>query len=254
MLTLTAIPAMAMESVDGADPGNFGKSTSVEEVTVIGGGATENDNINRSKDSAFAPPPFGSPSSDTPGTGELLTPNISGVAPNTGGYIISSDGTYVPADSSGAYPAPVDPGTSSVSYNKFTLPDGMYYADGSIGTLKILSLGVSVKVYEEESLENLKKGAGHFKSTSCWDGNVGFASHNRGVADFFGEIHTLKTGAKITYTTVYGTRTYEVFYVGKISETDFSRLGRTDENLVTLVTCVRDVPSQRWCVQAREVV
>lgn len=67
----------------------------------------------------------------------------------------------------------------------------------------------------------LAKGAGHFKSTSCWDGNVGLAGHNRGVANHFGQIHTLEDGDKITYTTKLGTRTYEVFYVGQIEETGF---------------------------------
>ena len=50
-----------------------------------------------------------------------------------------------------------------------------------------------------------------------------------------------------------GTRTYEVFYVGQIEETDFSRLGRSSENMITLITCVRNVPEMRWCVQAREI-
>lgn len=58
---------------------------------------------------------------------------------------------------------------------------------------------------------------------------------------------------KITYTTKLGMRTYEVFYVGQIEETDFSRLGRSSENMITLITCVRNVPEMRWCVQAREV-
>ena len=142
---------------------------------------------------------------------------------------------------------------TSLSSNKFTLPDGLFYEDGSLGRLKIPSLGLSVKVYEDESLESLAKGAGHFKSTSCWDGNVGLAGHNRGVANHFGQIHTLEDGDKITYTTKLGTRTYEVFYVGQIEETDFSRLGRSSENMITLITCVRNVPEMRWCVQAREI-
>lgn len=253
--TLMTMPALATDyNVDGADPGLFGKETSVDEVQMIGGGATESDNINRSKDSAIIPPSFGSPASNTPSTGESLTPNISEMTPNYGGYTISSGSTYVPSDSGGiAYPDAVDSGSTPSYSSKFTLPDGMYRSDGSIGTLKIPSLSLTVKVYEEESLENLSKGAGHFKSTSCWDGNVAVAGHNRGVTNHFGQIHTLSTGAKITYTTVYGTRTYEVFYVGTISETDFTRLQRTDDNIITLITCVRDVPDLRWCVQARKV-
>lgn len=256
-MTLAAIPALAMETFDGPDAGSFGKPTSVDEVTTVGGYPTEADNINRSKDSAFIPPPFGSPSSNTLGSGELLTPGISGVTPNPGGYTVSGGSVYVPADSGVPLlpPSSVEStNTPGGSYsNKFTLPDGLYYSDGSIGTLSIPKLGVSAKVYEEESLENLAKGIGHFKSTSCWDGNVGFAAHNRGLADYFGQIHTLKNGDRINYTTKLGTRTYEVYFVGQISETDYSRLGRTDDNIVTLVTCVRDVPTLRWCVQAREI-
>jgi len=266
MMTATAIPTMAADySFGGADAGNFGKPTSVEPAIVIGGPADESSNINRSKDSAFAPPSFGSPDSNTPGTGEALTPNISEVTISFTGYgtptvANNGDGSgtpYYPEESADVgIPNPLDISYSSYdsnSSNKFTLPDGLLYADGSIGTLSIPKLNVSGKVYEDESLESMKKGIGHFKFTSCWDGNVGFAAHNRGIAVTFGQIHTLKNGDKIVYTTKLGTRTYEVFFVGKISETDLSRLNRTEENIVTLTTCVNDVPELRWCVQAREV-
>jgi len=252
-LTMPATIALATERFEGPDAGLFGKPTSVDEIASVGGYPTESDNINRSKDSAIVPPPFGSPSSDTLGAGELLTPGISGIAPNPGGYTVSGGSTYATADTGGPLlPPPSAESTAGIGYsNKFTLPDGLYYQDGSIGTLSIPKLGVSAKVYENESLENLAKGIGHFKSTSCWEGNVGFAAHNRN--GYFGQIHTLKNGDRITYTTKLGTRTYEVFYVGQIHETDFSRLGRSDEDIVTLVTCVNDVRDQRVCVQARMI-
>jgi sortase A len=255
MLTATAAtPILAAENFDGPSAGTLGRPTSVEPDTIFGGPATEADNMNRSKDSAIAPPSFGSPGSYMTGAGNPLTPGLSG---GTSAIDVNSGNgaVYVPADSGGAIPSLLSaesPAQSTYS-NKFTLPDGLYYSDGSIGVLSIPKLGVTAKVYEEESLENLKKGVGHFKSTSCWDGNVGFAAHNRGLADYFGQIHTLKNGDKIVYTTKLGTRTYEVCFVGQIQETDFSRLGRADENLVTLTTCVRDVPELRWCVQARQI-
>ncbi len=183
------------------------------------------------------------------GTGTVLIPQASSTSTGTAAAGNSGSVYYPPAEAD-------SPGSSDVtvsSSNKFTLPDGLYYSDGSLGRLKIPALDLSVKVYEDESLESLSKGAGHFKFTSCWDGNVGLAGHNRGVANHFGKIHTLRIGNKITYTTKLGTRTYEVFFVGKIKETDFSRLERSNENLITLITCVRDVPNMRWCVQAREV-
>jgi sortase A len=267
MIPATAIPVMAASyNFGGTDPGTFGKSTSVEPATVIGGPEDESSNINRSKDSTIIPPAFGSPESDTPGTGELLTPNISGV---TIIYDINNSNPVVVNYGNGGstpyYPEstvePNIPPPTNVTYyandsqysSKFTLPDGLYYADGSIGTLNIPKLNVTGKVYEDESLENLKKGIGHFKFTSCWDGNVGFAAHNRGLSVAFGKIHTLTTGDHIIYTTKLGTRTYEVFSVSKINETDMSKLQRTTENIVTLITCVNDTPALRWCVQAREV-
>jgi len=150
------------------------------------------------------------------------------------------------------FPPPADISSDS-NLNRFTLPDGLFCEDGSIGTLSIPKLNVTVIVYEEENLDNLAKGAGHFKSTSCWEGNVGFAAHNRGQVGYFGQIHTLLNGDKIVYTTKLGTRTYEVYFVGQINETDYSKLGRTDENIVTLITCVNDRPELRWCVQAKEI-
>ena len=269
MTAMTATPAMAMTTTydfGGADPGTFTNPTSVEPETVIGGPADESSNINRSKDSAIIPPSFGSPESNTTNTGELLTPNISdvtiiygnnygdSVTSNTGGgngteyYPVSSVDPDIPPAVNVSYSS-----YSSNPSNLFTLPDGLYYADGSIGSLSIPKINVSGKVYEDESLENLSKGVGHFKSTSCWDGNVGFAGHNRGIAVTFGKIHTLTAGDKIIYTTKLGTRTYEVFSVSQIKETDMSKLQRTNENIVTLITCVNDIPDLRWCVQAREV-
>ncbi|MDE6589709.1 MAG: hypothetical protein K2K53_05060, partial [Oscillospiraceae bacterium] len=42
----------------------------------------------------------------------------------------------------------------------------MYYSDGSLGTLKIPSIGLTVGVYEGTDSAALLKGAGHFKDTS----------------------------------------------------------------------------------------
>ena len=268
MMTMVTTPTFALEyTVDGPEQALFGKSTSVD--VVESNVSVQPENINRSKDSSFIPPAFGSPTSNTPGTGELLTPNISGVGEmqigaaqsytptlsNASESYTSSSQTITMNNGSGSViiPPAAEPNIPYTPSTLFTLPDDMYYSDGSIGVLKIPEINLSVRVYEEESLENLKKGAGHFKSTSCWDGNVGIAGHNRGVTNHFGKIHTLSKGDKIKYTTVYGTRTYEVFYVGKIDYTDFSRLERSDENMITLITCVMNTPTKRWCVQAREV-
>lgn len=267
---MTATPVYALEfnlNYEYSNPpsGNWGKPTSIEAVEVVE--TTETDNINRSKDSSFTPPVFGSYSADTKGTGELLTPNISEIAPMTigvGGYstgglaIPNTNVNYVSSSPSTQGIVNLPDASISINYsntteNRFTLPDDLYYSDDSIAKLKIPTLDLSVKVYETESLENLARGAGHFKSTSAWDGNVGICGHNRGVTNHFGKIHTLDVGDKIEYTTKLGTRIYKVVTVTKIDETDFTYLQRTSDNRITLITCVNNQSNKRWCVQAVEI-
>lgn len=134
----------------------------------------------------------------------------------------------------------------------YTSTAEMVLEDGSIGTLKIPSLGIDMKVWEGETNESMKKGVAHYSSTTGWDGNVGLCGHNRGAKYVIGSIKDLKAGDTITYTTVYGTRTYEVSYVGTISNTDWSRLQATPDNRITITTCLADQPSKRVVVQGIE--
>ena len=134
----------------------------------------------------------------------------------------------------------------------YTSVEGMAYQDGSIGTVSIPRLGISVKVWEGETDTSMAKGLGHYSSTSGWAGNVGVCGHNRGAKYNIGTIKNLKQGDIITYTTIYGTRTYEVTMVKTISNTDWSYLQGTADNRITLTTCVDNQPSQRICVQAVE--
>lgn len=241
MLAL-AVPVLAVDnySFAGAEQANFARPTPADSYTPEWADPSQN----VSKDAAFIPPTFGSPTADLPGSGVRLTPNlINGGEGQDMGSTIYTDITVPPA-------ASTTTGTTTTS-TSFTTP--WYYDDGSIGTLKISKLGLSVKVHEGESLETLKKGAGHFSFTSSWDGNIGLLAHNRGVNTYFGKIHTLDAGDRITYATRYGTRTYEVVTVATIHETDFSYLQRSADNLLTLITCAYDRPEYRTCVQAREL-
>lgn len=126
------------------------------------------------------------------------------------------------------------------------------YSDGSIGNLKISSVGISAKVYEGDSLKNLSNGLGHFSYTSAWDGNVGIAGHNGGSAGYFESLKDVEKGDKITYTTQYGTRTYKVSEIKRIADDDFSDLSDTTDNQITLITCVRNQSTKRLCVIGKE--
>jgi sortase A len=100
----------------------------------------------------------------------------------------------------------------------------------------------------------MMNGWGHFESSAVWEGNVCLAGHNRGANVNVLAIKNLAPGDAISYTTPYGTRHYNVFYVGQVDAADASRVGWSGENLITLITCVVNDPAHRWCVQAREIL
>lgn len=164
----------------------------------------------------------------------------------------STSGEY--SLSGGIYDFPSDSASSAKpSVSAYTSVDGMKRKDGSIGTLKISSLNINMKVWEGETNSSMAKGLGHYSSTSGWDGNVGVCGHNRGAKYTIGSIKTMKAGDTITYTTIYGTRTYEVVLVKTISSSDWSYLQATTDNRITITTCLANQPSKRVCVQAVEV-
>ncbi len=208
-------------------------------------------NVDRSKNAALIPPGFGTPTSYLPGSGELLTPNL---APGglSGGLVNTVGSTTSPLLME-EYPT-IDSGSTWMDTTAFTeVTSALYDSGGSLGTLRIPSIGLTVKVYEGTGSTPLAKGAGHFTGTSIWDGNVCIAGHNRGVNNHFGKIHTLAAGAAITLTTKLGTRTYAVTSVDKVLETNTSGTAATSDNRITLYTCVMDQRAYRWMVQAVEV-
>lgn len=136
----------------------------------------------------------------------------------------------------------------------YTLPEKAELPDGSIGILTIESIGVSAPVFEtDDEMEAMRKGIAHYKTTSAWNGNIGLCSHN-GTASYcwFRNLHEVKKGDVVTYQTALGTRTYEVTEIKEVDEMDWSMLGRTEDNRVTMTTCIDGKPSKRLVVQAVE--
>ena len=166
-----------------------------------------------------------------------------------GGYGVTTEGgVYVSAPE-------VQLPSSSIVYQQpaYTSAEGMERSDGSIGTVKIPSLGINLKVWEGETNSSMSKGLGHYSSTSAWDGNVGVCGHNRGSKYVIGAIKDMEEGDLITYTTVHGTRTYAVVSVEVISSNDWSSLQATSDNRITLTTCLANQPTKRVCVQAVQI-
>lgn len=137
--------------------------------------------------------------------------------------------------------------------NNENTDDLLLQIDGEsvVGVIKIEKIGFEGLIYEGTSLDTLAKGVGHFKNSSYYDGNVCLAAHN--TNNFWAKLYTLHTGDKISYTSFLGTREYYVNSVTQIDETDWSNLENTEENTLTLITCVKGKPWLRLCVQALEI-
>lgn len=126
--------------------------------------------------------------------------------------------------------------------------------DSVLGILTIESIDLKATVKEGSDSEILFKYIGHIEGTSTYDGNIGLAGHNRGAdCSFFARLNELKNGDIITYQTKFYTRKYKVDCKKVIYETDWSMLESTEENKLTLITCVKNKRNQRLCVQATEM-
>lgn len=256
-LMLTPAGAISYQ-VSGKDAGFFGPITSIDsELEPL------NSSADISKNAAYAPPGFGTPESYIPNRAEQLI-NLKGTDGNTDGVTVVGPGTIGGSSVNGSvtiengFPT-VDGGSSGGSTTNpstiaFTpVTSSSYYANGTLGTIKIPAIGVNFSVYEGTTSNDMLHGAGHFVGTSIWDGNVCLAAHNRGVVNNFGKIQTLKAGDTITLTTVYGSRTYAVSSVKKVHETDTSCIQDSASNMITLVTCVANERQYRYVVQGYQV-
>lgn len=125
--------------------------------------------------------------------------------------------------------------------------------DAVLGIITIDKIGLNATVKEGTSSEILLDYIGHIEETATYDGNVGLASHNRGFENsYFARLNELELGDTINYKTKFYDRTYVVDNIKVIYETDWSMLQSTEENKLTLITCISGKKQQRICVQAIE--
>ena len=117
----------------------------------------------------------------------------------------------------------------------------------------IPSINVQAPIGEGTSIEALNTKVGHFEDTAVENGNIGLAAHNRGYKyNFFENLKNLKPEDEITYVHDHFTKTYIVEKNEVILNSDWSKLNKTEENIITLITCVENEPNYRRCVQAIE--
>ena len=73
--------------------------------------------------------------------------------------------------------------TSTPAMPAFTeLTQDFLLSNGAVGKISIPAIGVkNYYLWEGETTASMKKGLGHFTSTSVWNGNVAVCGHNRGA-------------------------------------------------------------------------
>ncbi len=117
----------------------------------------------------------------------------------------------------------------------------------------IPKISLEAEICEGTSKKVMDEYIGHFEETSLKSGNVGLAAHNRGYeVNYFAEIKKLQIGDEIIYKYYDFEKTYKVSKNIIITDEDWSYLEETEENTITLITCIENQPEYRRCVQAIE--
>lgn len=125
--------------------------------------------------------------------------------------------------------------------------------DSVLGIITIEKIGLNATVKEGTTSDVLLEYVGHIENTATYDGNIGLAGHNRGCKNsYFARLNELKIGDEIRYKTKFYERTYVVDNIQVILETDWGLLQSTEENKLSLITCITNKRKQRLCVQATE--
>lgn len=123
----------------------------------------------------------------------------------------------------------------------------------NVWKIQIPSIGLIADISNGTDKETLNKYVGHFIETPIEDGNVALAGHNRGYdVNYFSRLKELREGDEIIYIHNEINRIYKVTKNKIIKDTDIDVLRNTEENILTLITCVENEPNYRRCVQAEE--
>ena len=137
--------------------------------------------------------------------------------------------------------------TTDSNYENITYEKEEKLENDLIGILKIEKIGLKATVKEGSNSKILKDYIGHIEGTSLYDGNICLAAHNRGNKySYFARLNELKNGDIVKYTTNFYTREYKVDNIQTILE-------NTNENKITMITCIKNKRNQRLCVQAVQI-
>ena len=119
--------------------------------------------------------------------------------------------------------------------------------------IEIPSINLAAPIKETTNMDVLNISVGHFEETAIKNGNIGVAAHNRGYEkNYFENLKNVKKGEEIKYKYYDFEKEYIIDKIEIIKDTDWNYLQSTEENKITLITCIENKPSKRLCVQATE--
>ena len=105
-----------------------------------------------------------------------------------------------------------------------------------LGILTIDKLDIRVPIYNGTSELSLNKGAGRIKGMARMDedGNLGISGHRDG---YFRVLKDIQVGDEIEVQSTTGVQAYQVSSIDIVPKSDVSVLVKSDEKMLTLVTC-----------------
>lgn len=129
------------------------------------------------------------------------------------------------------------------------------YEDSNIiANIIISKINLKAPVCDGTDLETLNSYVGHFTDTAYFDGNICLAGHNSGFnTNYFKDLNKLELNDEIIYETKYGNKKYIISEISEIAETDLSVLEPTNDNRLTLITCINSKPDKRLCIKAIQI-
>ena len=121
--------------------------------------------------------------------------------------------------------------------------------------LEIPKINLDAKIVEGTTDEILNKYIGHFEETGVLNGNVALAAHNRGYdVNYFERLKVVNIEDTVYYTYGNVKKEYIVFSKEIIKDTNVDILDdfQNGKNILTLITCVEDMPELRRCIRCIE--
>ena len=121
--------------------------------------------------------------------------------------------------------------------------------------LEIPKINLKATIAQGTTDEILNKYIGHFVESEVLEGNIALAAHNRGYdVNYFSRLKELEIGDEVIYYYRNEIKKYIVYSKEIIKDTNFEVIENNEnkDNILTLITCVENMPELRRCIKCIE--